>query len=222
MHQYDYPRPACTADLIALCFHQGDLKVLLIKRASEPFKDKWALPGGFVDEGESPQQAAARELREEAGLSLDVSDLLEVGVFGAPGRDPRGWVVSVGMMALLPLTRGSGEPEPPQPNAGDDAREARWVPLRSCEGLSLAFDHDQIIHQALMKLRSLTLSSTAALQLLPQPFRHRQARQLYNQIWGEALSPRAFKAWLRRAEAIERVGRALYRPKLQLRRPWER
>lgn len=222
MHSYDYPRPALTADMVALCFHSNTLKLLLIRRAAEPFKDHWALPGGFVDQGESPQSAAARELLEETGLAISVDDLIEVGAFGAPGRDPRSWVVTVAMLALVPLSQGSSGAQLPDILAGDDAREARWWPIKDLPELTLAFDHRQIITQALDQLRARSAHDPAPLSLLVTPFRHRHARLLYNQLWGDQLPPRAFKAWLRRVEALERVDRSLYRLKGPLRRPWER
>lgn len=223
MPSYEYPRPALTADLIALCFHEAQLKILLIQRASDPFKGSWALPGGFVDQNESPQQAAARELKEEAGLTLTVEDLIEVGSFGAPGRDPRSWVVTVAMMALVPLASSSHQPLLPQLKAGDDARLAQWFTLPQLAELPLAFDHTEIVAQAIKQLQILSLHQPDVLRLLPKPFRHRQIRILYNQIWGKALSPREFKAWLRRIDAIERVGRSLYQPSSKsFRKPWER
>lgn len=224
MHSYPYPRPALTADLIALTWHRGALKLLLIQRSAEPFKGQWALPGGFVDEGESPREAAARELNEEAGLSLSADELISLGLFAEPGRDPRGWVVSAAMIALLPpLPRDERGAEPlPQLRAGDDAREARWWALSELDQLELAFDHQQIIREALAQLRVLTQTSTAPLRLLPTPFRHRQARALYNQLWGSPLPASSFKAWLRRVEALERTGRALYQARPDLRLPWQR
>jgi 8-oxo-dGTP diphosphatase len=212
MHTYDYPRPALTADVVALRFHANTLECLLIERARPPFEGSWALPGGFVDAGESPRAAAARELVEETAVALSAEELIEVGAFGDPGRDPRGWVVSVAWAALLPCDAAA--------SAGDDARVARWWPLAALP--PLAFDHATIISRAIERLRALTEGSTAPLALLPVPFRHRHARYLYSQIWGEELPPRALKAWLRRVEALERVAPSLYTRRPTARHPWER
>ncbi len=212
MHTYDYPRPALTADVVALRFRANALECLLIERARPPFEGSWALPGGFVDAGEAPRAAAARELLEETAVPLSADELIEVGSFGDPGRDPRGWVVSVAWAALLPSATEAA--------AGDDARAARWWPVAALP--PLAFDHAAIITRAVERLRELTQSSTAPLALLPTPFRHRHARFLYSQLWGEQLAPRPLKAWLRRVEALERVAPALYARRPAARRPWER
>ena len=91
---YDFPRPALTADVVLFAGPAEDLSVLLIRRGRPPFRGQWALPGGFVDEGERVIDAARRELLEETGIAWD-EDLLQVGTFGDPGRDPRGWTASV-------------------------------------------------------------------------------------------------------------------------------
>jgi 8-oxo-dGTP diphosphatase len=137
MPHYDYPRPALTADVVALVAGAG-LRVLLIRRGHEPFEGLWALPGGFVDEGERPEDAARRELEEETGLAY--AGVLElVGVYGEPGRDPRGWTVSAVYLAAL-----AGEV---QVHGGDDAAEARW--FATDELPPLAFDHHLIVADAL-------------------------------------------------------------------------
>ena len=224
MHSYDYPRPALTADVVALTWHQGELKVLMIERAHEPFKGRWALPGGFVDAGEGPLEAAARELLEETGVELTPERLQELGCFGAPQRDPRGWVVSVATLALLPPLPPSptGERPLPRATAGDDARRTQWLTLRQLHAHELAFDHHELIERAVERLRELTQLSAAPLALLPTPFRHREARHLYSTIWGEPIPPRQLKAWLRRVEALERVGVGRYEARFSLRKPWQR
>ena len=133
-----YPRPMLTVDVVALT---GDSvpHLLLVQRARPPFAGEWALPGGFVDEGERVAHAAARELAEETGLKLRSLSLL--GVYDTPGRDPRGWTVSVTYIAKLPTqTPVTG---------GDDAREARWFGADTLP--KLAFDHATIIGDALVR-----------------------------------------------------------------------
>ena len=132
-----YARPALTADVVAV--HAGGVpRVLLVRRGNEPFAGRWALPGGFVDEGELPSDAARRELAEETGFAF-AGELALVGVYGKPGRDPRGWTVSVAYRALV-----SGEVAVA---GGDDAAEARWFPVEELP--PLAFDHDVIVADAL-------------------------------------------------------------------------
>ena len=113
----------------------GHLELLLIKRKADPFAGLWALPGGYVDQGESPEEAALRELAEETHLST--RPLFSIGVFGAPDRDPRGWVVSAAYLAFAPADCTAV--------AGDDAAEVDWHPLDTLP--KLAFDHTEVILQ---------------------------------------------------------------------------
>ena len=135
---YRYPHPAVTVDVVVL---SDDGAVLLIRRKGEPFRGRWALPGGFMDIDERLAEAAARELDEETGLAG--LQLQQVQAFDDPGRDPRGRTISI---AFLARVRGR-----PEPRAGDDAAEARWRPLDALP--PVAFDHDQIIARALEAAR---------------------------------------------------------------------
>ncbi len=116
--------------------------MLLIERAEPPFMGEWALPGGFVEEGEIVAAAAARELAEETGIEAE--DLLLLGVYSAPGRDPRGWTVSIAYVLEL-----DGELAA---KGGDDAAAARWFGADALP--PLAFDHAQIVSEALAAVRS--------------------------------------------------------------------
>jgi 8-oxo-dGTP diphosphatase len=132
-----YPRPMLTADVVVLAAAASGPTVLLIQRGNPPFAGSWALPGGFVKEGEGVRDAAPRELREETGLQVDELELL--GVYDTPGRDPRGWTVSAVYVAHLEreaLVTG-----------GDDAHDARWFPVEELP--DLAFDHATIVRDAL-------------------------------------------------------------------------
>lgn len=138
---YDYPRPALTVDLAVFRRADNRWQVLLIQRKHEPFAGRWALPGGFVDENEPLDQAARRELTEETGLA-DVA-VQQFGAFGDPGRDPRGWTVTIAYLAVVP-------PHRTETRAGDDAARAAWFDVDRLP--PLAFDHDQIIQRALLQL----------------------------------------------------------------------
>ncbi len=142
MPVYEYPRPALTVDIVVFAGQPNARRVLLIRRAEEPFIGRWALPGGFVDEDEPLERAARRELEEETGLAVD-TPFVQVGTFGDPGRDPRGWTVSVVFGVVL-----TGEP--PAVVGGDDAHEAAWHPLDELP--PLAFDHDVVLETARARL----------------------------------------------------------------------
>lgn len=116
-----------------------DGKILLIKRKNEPFKGRWALPGGFVEYGEKVEDAVIREFGEEVGIRAKIKKL--VGVYSDPNRDPRGHVISI-----VFLLEGEGEPK-----AGDDAEDAKFFDLNNLP--PLAFDHEKIIKDALKKIK---------------------------------------------------------------------
>lgn len=139
-HTYDYPRPALTVDA-ALVTREARPRVLLIQRAGEPFKGSWALPGGFVEEHERLIDAASRELKEETGI--DFTDLEQLYTAGDPGRDPRGWTVSVVYLARV-------APEQLTAIAGDDAAAVKWFPLDKLP--KLAFDHAMILDRVKTRL----------------------------------------------------------------------
>lgn len=132
--------PLLTTDCV-ICDRHG--RVLLIRRSNEPFKGAYALPGGFVDVGETVEAASRREVFEEAGIR--VGELQLVGVYSDPRRDPRGHTVSVAYLARLP--------DAPNPKAGSDAEAAEWV--KDWRELDLAFDHAKIVADAekIMKVR---------------------------------------------------------------------
>ncbi|SES31390.1 8-oxo-dGTP diphosphatase [Streptomyces sp. yr375] len=123
-----------TADVVLLAAGH----VLLIERGWDPFKGRWALPGGHVDRGETSLAAGSRELEQETGISVPAADLRQVGAYDAPDRDPRGRYVSVAYTATLTTLV--------QPTAGDDATAARWWPLDALP--DLAFDHAEIVAEA--------------------------------------------------------------------------
>lgn len=146
MFTYKYPRPAFTADAVILSRDaDGCRTILLVRRGNEPFAGRWALPGGFVNEGERAVDAAKRELEEETGVDIGDSDLLaHIGVYDTPGRDPRGWTVSAAYATELP-----GQPTA---QGSDDAAEAQWHRVDNLP--PLAFDHDQIVTDVLNIINS--------------------------------------------------------------------
>jgi len=137
-HSYDFPRPALTADIAVFAVRGGREEILLIRRKNPPFRGRWALPGGFVEEGEKVLAAARRELREETGLKG--IKLEQFQTYGDPGRDPRGWTVTVVFTARIDAQKAK------KIRAGDDAGEARFFPVRKLP--PLAFDHRKIVREA--------------------------------------------------------------------------
>jgi 8-oxo-dGTP diphosphatase len=200
-------------DVVAFAMRADDLRVLLIQRKDAPFKGLWALPGGFVNENESLERAAARELHEETAMSG--VRLEQLGAFGDPGRDPRGHTVSVVYMTFL-LTEGNIA-------AGDDASAAGWHAFRSLalDGLpptasmppppkrggrgrglrprgpvQLAFDHARILGKAYRRLlRHLDdpVRDPAAFDLVPPRFTLAELKHAYEVIVGRALTPSVFR-----------------------------
>ncbi len=179
-----YPKPSVTTDIVIFGKFQDEehpLKILLIKRKAEPFKDCYALPGGFANPDEDLRQAAARELEEETHIPCDF--LEQFGTYSTPGRDPRRWVISNGFQSVV-------DGQKCQVQADDDAKEAAWFDFSfvqenglwkllmtngeeclratirdisrekdikqrfiSVESEELAFDHELIIADAIMQLR---------------------------------------------------------------------
>jgi 8-oxo-dGTP diphosphatase len=138
---YEYPRPAVTVDTIVLT-RDSQPRVLLIRRAHEPFAGMWAIPGGFVDMDESLEAAARRELKEETGVAA--KELEQLATFGDPKRDPRGRTISVVYLTRLDAKKV-------RPRAADDAAEVAWHPLDMLP--PLAFDHAKILALAQKRLK---------------------------------------------------------------------
>lgn len=133
MYTYNYPRAALTVDAIVFVKEGNEIFVLLIERGREPFKNKWALPGGFIDMDETLETACKRELLEETGLVIE--EMTQFKTYDAIGRDPRHRTISVVFSAELK------EKQPV--NGGDDASGAGWYQVADLP--ELAFDHKQIL-----------------------------------------------------------------------------
>ncbi len=195
-----YPPFAVTVDLVAMMIRNEELSVLLVRRGEEPFKGSWALPGGFVQRGpvvvpESLDEAAAREFREETGLPLEAAYVTQLGAYGDPDRDPRGNVVTVAYMAIAPAERLA--------RAGGDATEARWfAATRILSGSPrLAFDHRQIIADAVERTRELIETTALALSFCDEWFTIPYLRRVYEIIWDlprDTLDPGSFHKRLTR------------------------
>lgn len=142
IYTYEWPRPMVTVDAVVFAVLAGKTEVLLIKRGKDPFKDQWAVPGGFVEIDEELEDAVARELAEETGLTG--VRLEQLRTFGKCGRDPRGRQISVAFMGTV--TAGQDRVQ-----AGDDAAEVRWFNIRNLPE-NMAFDHEEMICTAIERL----------------------------------------------------------------------
>lgn len=134
-YTYEYPRPMLTADCVVVR-HRAE--VLLVRRGNEPYKGCWALPGGFMEMDETIEHCAVRELQEETGICMTEDKIRLIGIYSAPGRDPRGRTVTAAYRIDVDTST--------EATAGDDAAEVRWWPLTELP--PLAFDHNEIITAA--------------------------------------------------------------------------
>lgn len=181
-YTYEYPRAALTVDCVVFGYDEGELKVLLIERGLEPFKGRWALPGGFVRVAETLEEAARRELEEEAGLKNVF--LEQLYSFGTVDRDPRERVVSVAYYALVKLSEHEAK-------AATDAANASWFPIS--EVPRLAFDHAHILGVAVERLKGKVRYEPIGFELLPPKFTLSQLQHLYEAVLGTELDKRNFR-----------------------------
>lgn len=176
---YAYPHPSVTTDCVIFGFDGGSLMVLLIQRGIEPFKGRWALPGGFLMPNETAEAGALRELKEETGLGNAYIE--QFHSYTQPDRDPRERVITIAHLALVKLQEVRG---------GDDATDAQWFPVEKVP--QLAFDHDMILRDALSKLRERIHFHPIGFDLLPEKFTLRELQTLYEAILGVRFDRRNF------------------------------
>ncbi len=168
-YTYKYPRPAVTTDCVIFGFDGTKLQVLLVQRGIEPFKGRWAFPGGFMNLDESAEQCAQRELMEETGMKADFME--QFHTFSDPERDPRGRVITIAYYALCKIQEVKG---------GDDAAKAQWFALEDIP--QLAFDHDLLLRNAIKVLRERIHFQPIGFDLLPAKFTMKELQSLYESI----------------------------------------
>lgn len=183
MAQQDYPKPSVTVDIIIFSIKENELKVLLIKRNLQPFKDMWAIPGGFVRSDEDLKTAAERELKEETGV--DTAYLEQLYTFGEPKRDPRGRVITVAYFALI-----NAEQSERKLSAATDVSEAKWFSIKELP--KLAFDHREILEYAIKRLKWKFEYTPIVFSLLPGKFKITQIKKIYDIIFDKEFDKRNF------------------------------
>lgn len=168
-YHYKYPHPSVTTDCVIFGFDGVKLKVLLIERGLEPFRGRWAFPGGFLKMDEAAEQGALRELEEETGLTG--AYIKQFHTFTDPERDPRERVITIAYYALVRIRDVKG---------GDDAARAQWFDLDEIP--ALAFDHDRILRMAMQELRRQIHFEPIGFELLPEKFTMSALQHLYEAI----------------------------------------
>jgi 8-oxo-dGTP diphosphatase len=185
--QWQVPAILLAVDLVILTLRDSRLQVLLVERGVEPYLGAMALPGGFLcSADEDILTAARRELAEEAGLNAEGLHLEQLRVYGAPGRDPRGRVVSVAYLAIAPQL--------PDPVAGTDAVGACWTPVDQVlsSQLELAFDHRHIVADGVEHARVKLEHTALATAFCGRVFTISELQHVYEAVWGVRLDPRNF------------------------------
>lgn len=200
-----YERPSVTVDIVIFTIIENDLKILLIKRKLPPFKNFWALPGGFVKIDESIEEAALRELKEETNVSNVY--LEQLYTFGEPKRDPRMRVITVTYYAIICN-------ENINLKASTDASDVSWFSRKNLP--ELAFDHKKIIDYAIKRLGYKIVYSAVGFQLLPEEFTLTELQRVYEIILDRKLDKRNFRKKLLSLDILEETEKkkmkTLHRP----------
>ncbi|WP_189002589.1 NUDIX hydrolase [Deinococcus roseus] len=184
-------------DVVAFAMHKGQLHILLVRRGLEPHSQSWALPGGFVQHEETLAAAALRELREETSVALSPNHLEQLYTFGNPGRDPRGRIVSVAHMAVLP--HGT-----PAVHAGGSTVGAAWFVAH--DPPPLAFDHADILSRAIRRLQTRLEYANLAFEFLPEHFTLPELQEVYEAILNQKLDKRNFRKRILSQGLLEPAG----------------
>lgn len=197
MYCYRYPHPAVTTDCVIFGFDGERLQVLLIERGIEPFKGRWAFPGGFIKMDETAEEGALRELKEETGM--ENAFIQQFHTFSNPLRDPRERVITIAFYALVRIQEVKG---------GDDAASARWFPLDEIP--ALAFDHDHMLRMATQRLRQEIHFHPIGFELLPEKFTLRELQSLYEAILGITFDRRNFAKKMLHLEILTELDETIW------------
>ncbi|KIC94236.1 NUDIX hydrolase [Flavihumibacter solisilvae] len=175
--------------------HDG-ISVLLIQRKYKPYKDIWAIPGGFVLEDESLEDAVKRELLEETGITVNY--LEQLYTFGEPNRDPRQRVISIAYFGLVKTSQYQ------ELKASTDAENANWFSIKKLP--SLAFDHKQMITAAIERLRAKVRYQPVGFELLDKKFPFSDLEKLYLALLDKEINRRNFSKKILSFDFLEETG----------------
>lgn len=179
MFTYKYPHPAITADCVVLCFDGNNVKILLIQRKHDPYAGCWAFPGGFMDMDETVEESAKRELMEET--CFDCAGLTQFYVSSTVDRDERERVVTCACMAFVKMGKVQ---------AADDANKAEWFNFNDLP--KLAFDHQEIVNVAKIKLKQMLYFEPVPFYLLPEVFTMDALQKVYEELLEKTIDSASF------------------------------
>jgi len=204
LKQYDirnYDVPLTTVDVAIFTLINSQLHVLMVERAEHPHKQRWSLPGGFIDltQDTNLQQAALRKLKQKTGVKT--SHLEQVETIGSAKRDPRGWSLTVLYMALIPFV---------EPLKDDlSVTDAKWWPFEKALKQRLAFDHKVLLGQARDRLRAKSGYTVLPVHVLTPPFTLTQLQQSFEELLGVAIEKKSFRRRIQSADVLVEVGEGL-------------
>ena len=204
LNQYnkkEFDAPLFTVDMAIFSVDSGQLQVLLIKRSNFPQKDKWALPGGFVDLSKDTDLMASahRKLVEKTGLKSP--HLEQVCTVGNPTRDPRGWAVTSLYFALIDFKEFQRIAT--EQTEQNKTEYSEWVSITDAKKLDLAFDHLQLLDMAVERLTSKARYTALPVSLMPELFTLTELQQIYEIILGQSLEKKSFRRRMIEAGAVE-------------------
>lgn len=191
-----YEKPLVTVDIVVFTIHQDALNVLLLERPADPYQGFWSIPGGFIYEGETLEEAASRWLSEKT--TVHNIYLEQLYAFGAPQRDPRSRVITVAYYALVSYEALTPEG---RNNPGDGTA---WFSVGALP--ELAFDHQSIVNTAINRLKERLETSPIAFQLLPAKFTLTELQRVYELILSKMLDKRNFRKKMLASGILQELG----------------
>lgn len=208
-----YDKPSVTVDSVMFRYHFNRPQIMLIKRKAHPFKDKYALPGGFMDKSESALEAMIREVKEETNIDVNSDYVEQLETITTPGRDPRDWIITVAHLVYLPFDQLDNL------KAGDDAAEAVWADVYMEDGLHIlidgqplekddfAFDHWSIIISAMNRVAGRLDYNPTILQIMPTENTLTNYRLLYGMFDPKykAMNSTDFNRKFKRFEKLDKI-----------------